>query len=747
MYLNTDRIQRRERAASLYREAMIDISKAEQLFHSADIDLFSHVAVAEIIAKYKQDRAFSSMVDIWFEKNQYSRSEMTRTYQRYLLALSDHENNTEAAMALLQDKNLDLFLAPKDIAKIKIFYYSDPTFRSQFETWLANSNNSSTEFLSTDVEFTIRILGSSIALDFSPEQMLSLVKPHAHKPIFQLAASKGFLYSKVSLLTIGQDAAYESGPFFSVEIVKQLFTDSDLKPLLDIEVVKQFETAMESSAAAQTLLQRRFVPYTLNSEQIAQLIYHHYQDKSFLANANTWLLENNFQVIFSIAARNDAAIANLILEYAFKNKNFASAVVNSRLAEFMKPYGLQELMAVYGNLKKSSPTTYSETISYKKRNINKDENSDEDTPANQFSTEITHPEEILAAKTGGLDYAFQHKALPIAGIECRHQRLAQEDRVDLSEIPGFALLSPEDQNEIIYAALEELQSKCGQAEMEGSCVLINIITEEEIITVSLGDSTAFLVEITDETENATLLNQSLHNPHDSQEQERLEKFHQGTPDWRRKVLASHGKRLRSEYFNEDGKCIGYSPSGLALSGAVGDKAYESTGLTHRPNIIRTQRKFVEGTDYFLITACDGMTEGNFTENAIAKVVGEYIHTDDELIDITTALLYEAIAAETTDNLSIIVTKLSSGELFSGPDDAFSIGVFDGHGGPNVAEKLRLDSHGILCELTAEKLEQLKESKVTNMSIITGPRLACVPDVGGEESDDDEASVFDLRLCS
>jgi len=271
----------------------------------------------------------------------------------------------------------------------------------------------------------------------------------------------------------------------------------------------------------------------------------------------------------------------------------------------------------------------------------------------------------LHAQRGRQDY--QIKGPWFGGAELKGRRGSQEDRMfamrlNKEEQSKYRALTRQDQEALLTAVTEELSVAIlsnPNFNNQGSTGLIAILdpTEKTSFIINLGDSQAFAIKINQQNAllSATRLH-PLHNPNEPAESTRLQKF------------PVQMGRLNGE---------------LAVSRAFGDKGYIRHGLSNQPELTWTQHELEAGETLYFVTACDGLTENGCLT---PKEIGHNIIPDrqEPLENTALALANKAIQRGSNDNISVQITPL----LVKNDNAIKILGIFDGHGGSDVAQYLK-----------------------------------------------------------
>lgn len=272
------------------------------------------------------------------------------------------------------------------------------------------------------------------------------------------------------------------------------------------------------------------------------------------------------------------------------------------------------------------------------------------------------------------NYTAYDKDNNIGLVQLWGTREALEDR----EVTGTILdaagqFNETDWKNVLNKTIDALQKKVKE-DNQGSCLLVNIIHKDTIVTVNLGDSTAYLVVIdANDSATTTRLNRILHKPSVKEEYERLTAF-------------AEEKKLNINELVPTGyegylQVINNKLGGrLAISGAIGDNRFDALGLRHTPDIYYKKLALAKGARAFVLTACDGLTEPSDMEKVIGKLVAQHKHQTPDVI--AKHLGLEALNQGSEDNISVIITPIDLKD-----EHIKYTAIFDGHGGDRVSEEL------------------------------------------------------------
>ncbi|KTC99176.1 PP2C family serine/threonine-protein phosphatase [Legionella erythra] len=293
-----------------------------------------------------------------------------------------------------------------------------------------------------------------------------------------------------------------------------------------------------------------------------------------------------------------------------------------------------------------------------------------------------------------------------AYFETQNKRVDQEDALAWHTLGENQLksLSPRDIAMRLWTTVRRLDERAKELDKEaGSTACITVFDgKDHVISASVGDSVAFLVAYgkTGEVISATRLNSTLHHPVLQSEKERILKAG-GHIDARNRlngVLAV--SRAIGDYDILD-------PYGRKL--AISDAAVDIASISQ---LLQEEDEPISKIQ--LISTCDGFTDGakdNSIEShvmylltCLARLDKPGLKTEAEVAAFLAAC---AIKSNSTDNISIAVQTLVYGlPVF--------LGVYDGHGGKQIAHEAAMSGSEIFleqCHLSQEAYEQQPLSAV------------------------------------
>lgn len=262
-----------------------------------------------------------------------------------------------------------------------------------------------------------------------------------------------------------------------------------------------------------------------------------------------------------------------------------------------------------------------------------------------------------------------------ARAEIQGQLAYQEDFILIAtqEVKNFKFLSHSNRKKVLEETFIQLQAQCGQEFSVGStgCLVIGWIDDKnklQLYTANLGDSSAFLVILTEQHLVSSERLNELHNPEP------------GNAEYKR--LISLGQ-----------KPINYGvwriATGLAVSRAFGDMDSEEFGLSHLADILHCQKILKKNERAMVVVACDGLADATLLD---AEQIGQIIFKNQTKnpTDVCVDLVNAAFQLGSRDNISVAVF-----EPIATPISAV---VFDGHGGDQVAKALGEHCYSVLQEV-------------------------------------------------
>ncbi len=274
----------------------------------------------------------------------------------------------------------------------------------------------------------------------------------------------------------------------------------------------------------------------------------------------------------------------------------------------------------------------------------------------------------------------------IGGRKARYS--VQEDRVAQVSLPEFSNLSTDAvKKAVLKETIAVLQAEHGQMSNVGATVIGTVIDPiaSKFYTVAVGDCVSYFVTVgaaPDYAVNIEALHPALHST--------------ANPDENARIKADAEKNNRFSPTRDKGS---FAIKGLAddkmgyrrinVSRGLGDMAYKSRGhSSEAETMVTTIPQISAGSKGFVIVACDGFTEQmdlseNF--NAIKQVIHTVIenHPNGDSREFAKEL-GKQIEAESTDNLSILVTEVGHDV----EQKTRALIIFDGHGGSAVSEGAR-----------------------------------------------------------
>lgn len=296
--------------------------------------------------------------------------------------------------------------------------------------------------------------------------------------------------------------------------------------------------------------------------------------------------------------------------------------------------------------------------------------------------ELITPKTQQAATSGRKDYRIEGEFF--GGAELIGKRPAQEDRMiaerlTLEETAAYRAFSSKDKKECLSKTLQTLNQGCrtvydffarqlnpNSVKNQGSTAIIALIDPQlnHVLIANVGDSQVFASYLNaDGSHQKTARLNNLHNPDQPNEKARLEAL----------KVTLVGNRLSS------GTTL------LSTSRSLGDFVFEQSGLSAEPEFTEVSFDLQAGESVTLMVACDGLTE---RECLKPEDIGKYIaqHQQESLGQLSLGLAQSAISKGSKDNVSVQACRLSNTP--SPQSDPFILGVFDGHGGTQIAVHLK-----------------------------------------------------------
>lgn len=290
------------------------------------------------------------------------------------------------------------------------------------------------------------------------------------------------------------------------------------------------------------------------------------------------------------------------------------------------------------------------------------------------------------------NYQAIQKEYGLSIAEIQGRRASQEDRGVLGVFSSYSqIISAAEYKSILAdtaAILQNTIATTGFGRNQGSTMCAVLIDHQDIYTANLGDSTAYLcvLDANGKITRFDRMNTLLHNPSMPGEKERIQ-LAQGQ--------IYEGKLVKIHY-----GMFGYTDM-LALSRGLGDCDFESSGLTHNPDIYFNIADIPEGGKAFVIVACDGLTENNNLTYEDIKIIIETNH-DLPLDELAKKLAYGAYYNGSGDNISVAIANITKQDT-----QQRYVAIFDGHGGADVSE---LGSY-LFDKILTLKIQQLVLKKI------------------------------------
>lgn len=306
--------------------------------------------------------------------------------------------------------------------------------------------------------------------------------------------------------------------------------------------------------------------------------------------------------------------------------------------------------------------------------------------------------DVVAVHNGQVDYVSYDPALQVGCCELQGARPNQEDAVLIAAVPQYRTQTKEQTVQQLKETFAVLQDQCGNNQKQGSTGIVTLIDKNKITTASVGDSEAYLVIFRDgKIKELTRLNTTVHNAADNPAE-----FTRATEVALRNGASPPRKSATM------GVRLG---SGLAVTRSFGDKDSEEYGLSHEPDIFEKDYSIEGGKEHgFVITACDGLMEKMEESDLHQILIANQDKNPDDLAKILADLAVNNPVKEkkSGDNVSVIVTPLgvtpqryksAADYLLTTEEEEKAeyttnnlkepiiTGVFDGHGGREVSQKL------------------------------------------------------------
>lgn len=279
------------------------------------------------------------------------------------------------------------------------------------------------------------------------------------------------------------------------------------------------------------------------------------------------------------------------------------------------------------------------------------------------------------------DYRFSDESLEIAGAEYQGYRDSQEDCMDFALLAGFESLTAAQQNAVIINTINDVQRSLEEATISspgtGSCLIATILlpipnqNQYELVTVSLGDSVAYMVTV----DKALMQAEAKDDNNVCTNAVLINEFHKpGQPKEAKRLAENFPNTVFRNRLN----------GALAVSGAIGDQGFHKFGLTHVPNIYRSGPFATTDAskDVYVITACDGLMEEPAAINRVMSAA--FANKDTSLLTISQTLAFKSLSMN--DNISVFLARANNRRApLTTP---LVTAVYDGHGGGSVSKLLQ-----------------------------------------------------------
>lgn len=242
-------------------------------------------------------------------------------------------------------------------------------------------------------------------------------------------------------------------------------------------------------------------------------------------------------------------------------------------------------------------------------------------------------------------------------------------------------LSPVEIGARLWTTYRTLDDTILEKKIEGGTTASTTVYDGKgnLITATLADAASFAAVYGQNGEllGVVRLNSVTHKPADEKERERIE---------------AAGGNI------SNGRVDGGENGRLAVSRAIGDAPFKESGVCSEATIdvtsidelskrLNVERKKI-GTVQ-IITTCDGFTDATFfqTQEAHEELLSRALtqllqhNKNPSEKDIAEALVHEAKQKHSKDNITVAIQTIPT---ISRETPAFMLGVYDGHGGAEVA---------------------------------------------------------------
>lgn len=161
---------------------------------------------------------------------------------------------------------------------------------------------------------------------------------------------------------------------------------------------------------------------------------------------------------------------------------------------------------------------------------------------------------------------------------------------------------------------------------------------------------------------------------------------------------------------------------LAVSRAFGDRDYKRSAVDAikqkviaLPDVTHAEATF--GSGDFVALCCDGVFEGNFSNEEVISFIQEKLATSNDLTEIAAKVCEEAIVRGSRDNISCVIVQFANGLDYSGePHLNLVPGAFDCPSSANfrkVYEMMAKKGHSTIGAVLEKRYDILLAKKASN----------------------------------
>lgn len=250
-------------------------------------------------------------------------------------------------------------------------------------------------------------------------------------------------------------------------------------------------------------------------------------------------------------------------------------------------------------------------------------NSHQSDENKSVNTTVFKPgQQIPSGEHGGYSGTYSIQGIPAVGCYSRIGTAGKdEDYVTGSHLPFYGMLFYQQQKDASELTFQILQEAFGEPNVGSTGCFAAVRkthnpadnkTTIDVNTTNLGDSSAYLLKITD-----------CNSPIWRFEFQRLNEWHNPNE-------GAESKRLARSGFQ--GSVDGDRLDGLGVSSSFGDNDHEASGLSHKPTFTIHQKTLKQNEYAILIVATDGLSDSYTNEADILSSLKSYFHAGLESIE-------------------------------------------------------------------------------------------------------------------